>query len=62
MSLFSKKETEPKSPEPKDSSSSRLIGEMKRKVASTDLPPYVADQVNSELERLEKTDSFAAEY
>lgn len=62
MSLFSKKESEPKPSGTRETLSSRQISDLKRKVASTDLPPYVADQVNSELERLENTDSFAAEY
>lgn len=31
-------------------------------MSGTDLPPYVAVQINSELERLEKTDPIAAEF
>ena len=62
MSLFSKKDTDPKPSGPRETVSFRQIDDLKNKIASTNLPPYVAGQVNSELDRLEKTDSFAAEY
>lgn len=62
MSLFSKKETEPKAPGPRESLGSRQLGDLKKKVSGTDLPPYVAVQISSELERLQKTDPIAAEF
>ena len=64
MSFFSKNETAPKTSGAADpvSSQSQQIIDLKTKTADTDLPPYVASQVNNELDRLEKTDPIAAEF
>ena len=56
MSFFSKKEPESKLPRSEGTISSRQLGDLKARVADTDLPLYVARQVTTELERLEKID------
>ncbi|MBU1233999.1 MAG: endopeptidase La [Proteobacteria bacterium] len=62
MSFFSKKEPEAKTPGSGGAISSGQIGDLKNRVAGTDLPPYVAHQVTTELNRLEKTDPITAEF
>ena len=60
MTFFSKKESQ--SHQVPQSASSRQLSDLKKKVRTTDLPVYVARQINSELDRLEKTDPVAAEF
>lgn len=43
-------------------SGSQQLGDLKAKVADTDLPLYVVKQITTELERLEKLDPFVAEF
>ena len=62
MSFFSKKEHKPKQPGSETTISSRQLGDLKAKVADTDLPLYVVRQVTTELERLEKIDPMVAEF
>ncbi len=62
MGFFSKHESAPKSAGSAESFSSRQLGELKTRANNTDLPPYVAGQIRTELERLEKTDPVAAEF
>ncbi len=62
MSFFSKKKSETKAPGSGASLSSRQIDDLKNRVTGTDLPPYVARQITTELERLDKTDPIAAEF
>jgi len=62
MSFFSKKEPESTVPGTGVTNSSRQLDELKIRVGSTDLPLYVATQVSTEMERLEKIDPFAAEF
>lgn len=63
MSFFSKKESEPKEvPVQAGTHSSRQIEDLKARVSVIDMPTYVARQVNTELDRLEKTDPVAAEF
>ncbi len=62
MSFFSKKENEPEISGTGETLGSRQVKELKDRTAGTDLPPYVARQVTSELDRLEKTDPVAAEF
>lgn len=62
MSFFSKKETESKLPGAEATISSRQLDDLKARVADTDLPLYVARQLTTELDRVEKTDPVAAEF
>ena len=62
MNFFSKKETEPKVPVQPVSQSSRQVEDLKARINVTDIPAYVARQVTTELDRLEKTDPVAAEF
>ncbi len=62
MSFFSKKEPEAKPSGGGEPLTSRQLSDLKARAGSTDLPPYVAKQVNDELDRLEKTDPVAAEF
>lgn len=62
MNFFSKKESKPEIPVQPSSLSSRQLEDLKARVGVTDLPAYVARQVATELDRLEKTDPVAAEF
>ncbi len=63
MSFFSKKENELKDvPIQAGTHNSRQIEDLKARVSVIDMPTYVARQVNTELDRLEKTDPVAAEF
>jgi ATP-dependent Lon protease len=63
MSFFSKKESEPKeAPIQTGTQNSRQIEDLKARASVIDMPAYVARQVNTELNRLEKTDPVAAEF
>ena len=62
MSFFSKNEAPPKTSGQTETISSQQITDLKARAADTDLPPYVAKQVTTELDRLEKTDPIAAEF
>ena len=62
MNFFSKKESEPEIPVQPATLSSRQLEDLKARVGITDLPAYVARQVATELDRLEKTDPVAAEF
>lgn len=62
MSFFSKSQTEAPSSSPTETISSRQVGELKERAGNTDLPPYVARQITTELDRLDKTDPVAAEF
>jgi len=62
MSFFSKKETEIKPSGGGEPLVSSQLSDLKARAGSTDLPPYVAKQVNDELDRLETTDPVAAEF
>jgi ATP-dependent Lon protease len=62
MSFFSKKEHPSKTVPPSQTAGYSQLFELKAKIKNTDLPPSVAKQISSELDRLEKTDSIAAEF
>ncbi len=62
MGFFSKDETAPETADFTESLSSRQLRDLKTRTDNTDLPPYVASQIRTELERLEKTDPVAAEF
>jgi ATP-dependent Lon protease len=62
MSFFSKKEPESKLSGAAPPVSPRQLDDLKARVADTDLPLYVARQVATEIERLEKIDPFVAEF
>ncbi len=62
MGFFSKNETAPETTDFTESLSSRQLRDLKTRTDNTDLPPYVASQIRTELERLEKTDPVAAEF
>ncbi len=62
MSFFSKKEPESKVPGSEIPISSRQLDDLKARVSDTDLPLYVARQVTTEMERLQKIDPFVAEF
>ncbi len=62
MSFFSKNTPENTPAPPAESMSSRQVGDLKDRAAATDLPPYVARQITTEIDRLEKTDPVAAEF
>ncbi len=62
MSFFSKKESEPKTPEQTVPQNSRQLEDLKARTGVVDMPSYVALQINTELDRLEKTDPVAAEF
>jgi len=62
MSFFSKNESASQaSPSPQTAGSGQL-SDLKLKIDNTDLPPSVAKQISSEMDRLEKTDPIAAEF
>lgn len=62
MSFFSKKKPAPQAITPPQQTGSDQLFDLKAKISNTDLPPYVAKQITSELDRLEKTDPIAAEF
>ncbi len=62
MGFFSKNENNSAAKEPVISHSSQQIEDLKARVGSIDLPVYVARQIGTELDRLEKTDPVAAEF
>ena len=62
MGFFSKNENNSAAKEPVVSHSSQQIEDLKARVSSIDLPVYVARQIATELDRLEKTDPVAAEF
>ncbi len=62
MSFFSKKEPETKLPGTERPGNSGQLDDLKTRVASTDLPLYVATQITTEMERLGKIDPFVAEF
>jgi len=61
MSIFSKKKPEV-TPPGTGRPNSQQLDELKVRVADTDLPLYVARQVATEMERLDKIDPFVAEF
>jgi ATP-dependent Lon protease len=61
MSFFSKNEPEQHSSSPQTVGSGQL-SDLKLKIDNTDLPPSVAKQITSEMDRLEKSDPIAAEF
>jgi ATP-dependent Lon protease len=62
MSFFSKKDNEPKTPDQTVPQNSRQLEDLKARTSVIDMPAYVARQVNTELDRLEKTDPVTAEF
>ena len=62
MSFFSKKESETTQPGAEIPVGSRQFVDLKARVADTDLPLYVARQIATELDRLEKIDPIVAEF
>ncbi len=62
MGFFSKKEGGVAEKSPVMTQGSRQIDDLKARIASCDLPPYVARQISIECDRLEKTDPVAAEF
>ncbi len=62
MNFFSKKEPENIAPPAVPSISSRQIDDLKAGIANTDLPVYVARQISTEMDRLEKIDPIVAEF
>ncbi len=64
MSFFSKKEPETILPDTEKPTSSQhqQLDDLKARVGYTDLPPYVARQITTEMERLQKIDPFVAEF
>ena len=62
MSFFSKNEPASQASPPPQTAGSGQLSELKLKIDDTDLPPSVAKQISSEVDRLEKTDPIAAEF
>ena len=62
MSFFSKKEHDTPSSVPTQTAGSNQLFELKARINSTDLPPFVAKRITGEMDRLGKTDPIAAEF
>ncbi len=62
MSFFRKKIDKKAESTTLGSPSSRQLDVLRQKIIKTDLPEYVSTQVANELDKLEKTDSIAAEF